>query len=205
MPKPTRQRILDFLTKYTSSSAEEISDALSMTKENIQYHLKRLRLDGFIELDMTIKNNNKIRGRPTLFYRLAGPVYPSNINHLAGCLLQFLLKDETTNNGQKLLLGELARLMFKPAGTLNLSQALQLAVRQLNEHHYRASWEARLKSPRIIFKNCPYAALLKDYPELCNMDMLILETLVGNSVQQIARKQFGRSGSSICVFELNAR
>jgi predicted ArsR family transcriptional regulator len=74
MRKLTRQRIIDFLNKHTSSSAEEISNALGMTKENIQYHLKRLGSDELIEIDTTRKRGEIIRGRPTLYYQLAAPV-----------------------------------------------------------------------------------------------------------------------------------
>jgi predicted ArsR family transcriptional regulator len=203
MPKPTRRKIVDFLAKHSSSSAEDISNALSMTKENIQYHLKRLNSDGLTILDKSVKKEEIIRGRPTLYYRLADPVYPSNINHLAGCLLRLVLKNKSAYDSQQTM-KELAQALIKPAETRNLSHALQLAVKQLNEHHYHASWEARLKSPRIIFRNCPYAALLKDHPELCSMDRLILETLTHSSVIQITKTQFGRSDNSFCVFELKS-
>jgi len=192
MPKQTRQRIIDFLSKHTSSSAEEIGRALSMTKENIQYHLKHLSNDGLVEIDRSKKNIEIIRGRPILYYKLAEPVYPSDINHLADCLLRLSLLYNSTGNDKQLIMSELARIMFKYAESPNLTQTLQLAVKNLNEHQYQASWEARLKGPRIIFHNCPYTLLLKDHPELCTLDRFILETLTGSSIQQVARRQSGQ-------------
>lgn len=203
MPKLTRQRIIDFLYKHTSSSAEEISNALYMTKENIQYHLKRLGSDGLIEIDTTIRKRGElIRGRPTIYYQLAARVYPSDVLHLADCLLQQFLFQKSSANNQQLIMHELAQLMFIPVESSSLSQTLQQAIKKLNDHHYQASWEAHLSGPRIYFRNCPYAALLGDHPELCDMDRFILETLIRKSSRQIARMEFGHIYSSSCVFEL---
>jgi predicted ArsR family transcriptional regulator len=173
-----------------------------MTKENIKYHLKRLGSDGLIEIDTTRKRREIIRGRPAIYYQLAAPVYPSDVLHLADCLLQQFLFQKTSAPNQQLKMHDLARLMFKPVETSSLSQTLRQAIKKLNDHHYQASWEAHLSGPRIYFRNCPYATLLGDHPELCDMDRLILETLIRKSHRQIARMEFGRAFRSSCVFEL---
>jgi hypothetical protein len=85
----------------------------------------------------------------------------------------------------------------------NQVQSLQNAIKILNVHHYQASWEARLNGPRFYLRNCPYAALLGDHPELCNMDRLILETLIKKPVHQIAKMGFGLEVSLFCVFEFD--
>jgi len=203
MTKQTRQRIIDFLTKHTSSSAEEISNALSMTKENIQYHLKRLSVEGLIETDDSKKTEEKIRGRPTLYYHLASLSYPSDVHHLTNCLLEHFLLQRTPDNNLHLKMRELARLMFKSVETANLSQTLKLTIKELNDHHYQASWEAHLMGPRVIFRNCPYATLLNDHAELCEMDRFILETMIGKPIRQITRRQQDQKCVSFCVFILN--
>lgn len=202
MPTQTRHRIIDFLNKHTASSAEEISNALCMTKENIQYHLKRLGSDGLIEIDTKKKIGDIIRGRPTNYYHLSAHYYPSDVLHLADCLLYQFSFQNASANDQHLRMSGLAHLMFKPVGCSNLSQTLQLAIKKLNDHHYQASWEARLSGPRIYFRNCPYAALLEDHPELCYLDKLILETLIGKSSRQIARVVFDDVIRLCCVFEV---
>ena len=203
MTKQTRQQIVGFLTKHTSSSAEEISKALSMTKENIQYHLKRLIVEGLIETDNSKIHEQIIRGRPTLYYQLASLSYPSNVLHLAHCLLEQYLIKKTPDHNSQLRMSELARLMFKPVETSNLSQTLNLTIKELNEHHYHASWEAHLRGPRVIFRNCPYATLLKDHTELCEMDKFILETMIGKPISQIASRHFDQTPFSFCVFILD--
>jgi predicted ArsR family transcriptional regulator len=201
MQTQTRQRIIDFLNKHTSSSAEEISNALYMTKENIQYHLKRLSSDGLIEIDTKRKSGEIIRGRPTIYYQLSASDYPSDILHLADCLLhQFSFQNALANN-QQLRMSELAHFMFKPVESSNLSQTIQLAIKKLNEHNYQASWEARLSGPRIYFRNCPYAALLGDHPELCDLDRLILDALIRKSSCQIRRIGLRGECKQLCVFE----
>jgi hypothetical protein len=117
-------------------------------------------------------------------------------------LHQFSFQNALANN-QQLRMSELAHLMFKPVESSNLSQTLQLAIKKLNDHHYQASWEARLSGPRIYFRNCPYAALLGDYPELCDLDKLILDALVRKSSRKIDKVGVNNIRRLYCVFEFD--
>jgi predicted ArsR family transcriptional regulator len=202
MPTLTRQRIIVFLGKHPSSNAAEISRGLSLTKESIQYHLKQLHTDGLVEIDNSDKQKAVARGRPKIYYMLSSHVYPTNVNHLVSCLLEQLVTRGNAKNDLQQEMSELARLMFKPIKAPNLTQVLNLTIKELNEHHYMASWEARFHGPRIIFQNCPYAKLVKSHPELCDLDCYIIENLIGRSIKQVVKSPLEENVVTLCVFEI---
>jgi predicted ArsR family transcriptional regulator len=64
----------------------------------------------------------------------------------------------------------------------------------LNQLHYQARWEAGAEGPRIILGQCPYAAVIGNHPELCRMDMSLLEGMLDTQVEQ--RVKLG----PMCIF-----
>jgi predicted ArsR family transcriptional regulator len=81
-----------------------------------------------------------------------------------------------------------------------LTKQLSLTIEKINQMNYHARWEAGPEGPRIIFGHCPYAEIIKNHPELCQMDEAILKEWVGKPVTQIFKT--GKDGSSICVFTM---
>ena len=72
-------------------------------------------------------------------------------------------------------------------------------MEKLNEKHYQARWEAAADGPRVLFGRCPYAAVIDGHPELCQMDVKVLENFLGRDVQQSAKIEKGQGG---CVFAM---
>jgi predicted ArsR family transcriptional regulator len=89
----------------------------------------------------------------------------------------------------------------KRQGT-RLTQALYQSVQQLNEMHYQARWEARADAPRVIFGHCPYAAVLAEHPEICQLDVSLLEEMLGQPVEQTARLAKDGRGMTYCAFRI---
>jgi predicted ArsR family transcriptional regulator len=107
--------------------------------------------------------------------------------------------------GREAWLESLAAALMKQAGlaelsALPLSKRLALAVEKLNESHYAARWEAGAEGPRLLFGQCPYAAIIDRHPELCRMDAALAEAVLGWDVQQTARIRPGAGTVSYCVF-----
>ena len=66
--------------------------------------------------------------------------------------------------------------------SINPTRRLYTAIQNLNKMNYFAHWEARHEGPRIIFSHCPYAAILPEHPELCQLDEFLLEIMVGGQI-----------------------
>ncbi|MEK6220665.1 MAG: hypothetical protein N2D54_00260, partial [Chloroflexota bacterium] len=84
-----------------------------------------------------------------------------------------------------------------------LTYKLGEAVDRLNELKYRAHWEAHSDGARIIFGQCPYAEIIGEHPELCQMDAELLNNLIHSSVRQESKIAYYPLGPHKCVFVLS--
>ncbi|RPI25063.1 MAG: ArsR family transcriptional regulator [Chloroflexota bacterium] len=202
--KTTRQRLWEYLQTRRAASAAELARALHMTSANVRHHLAILAEEGVVEV--VGEQRSAGRGRPTRFYGLTGQATQNNLDGLASALL-LELRDRLPPE-------EFAGMLHKVAGRLSLDdgtrggkglvQRLFRAVNRLNEMNYQARWEARADAPRVILGHCPYAAILPEHPELCQLDALILEKMLGASATQVARLALDPQGMPHCVFAITA-
>lgn len=198
----TRSQILSFLEKRGQASAIEISRALKLTPANIRHHLKMLQNEGVVvsvQLDRATG-----RGRPAYLYALSAQQKAHNLERLCMSLLEYIRttksEDETTTFlrfiAQQLVSGHLT------APKRSLTTRLIFTMKILNEMSYRASWEAHREAPTIKFSHCPYATLVDAFPELCQMDKYLLETLMECPIEVISIRQSTPSGEINCHFRL---
>ncbi len=199
----TRDAIQKYLEDHPFSYAEEISEALSRTRANIQYHLKRLEADGIVEQVRQPKEALD-RGRPRDYYSLATHEKPDNLPALAGALLQLYLRDHPTGEIDVGRLSALAQAVLSPKSPPSSSTArLNHLVKELSARGYQARWEAHAGGPEIIFRNCPYAAVIAQHPELCQMDALLLKAHLGTSSRQISKIQLPTTPACRFIIELS--
>jgi predicted ArsR family transcriptional regulator len=185
----TRQEILDHLEKHAYTSAEDLAQVLAKTRADIQYHLKQMELSGLISPVYPNADAN-LRGRPRRYFSLAPASRPHNLVKLAVVLLEQLLPADAPLQTQMDRLAAIARQIIRvPGGATSATARLNRLVRELSNHGYQARWEAHAAGPEIVFRNCPYSALLPKHPELCRMDALILENHLGQPMLQTSRIQ----------------
>lgn len=202
--KTTRQRILEYLRNKPGVSALEISWALSLTPANIRHHLRILLDEGAIQI--CGERASSERGRPTSLYCLAEQARAHNLGGLASALLGVLLQ-AGREEGRLRLLDEVAQRMAGQSEPIaaHLTSRLNACIRRLDELSYQARWEAHAHCPRLILGRCPYAAILPNHPELCQIDALLLQRLLGVQVVQVAKLAPHPQGGRVCVFHVGAR
>jgi predicted ArsR family transcriptional regulator len=95
---------------------------------------------------------------------------------------------------------DLARHILNPGQFANLPipKRLVLLVEKLDEMHYQARWEAGAEGPRVIFGRCPYAKVIDGHPEMCKIDLALLEMTLGRPVIQLQKNEAGTRG--LCPF-----
>lgn len=208
--KTARVKVLDFIESHQVVSASDISLALKMTSSNARHHIQILHSLGLLEI--AGERTSGGRGRPMQLYRLANQASGENFKRLTHALLSTLLtklgEEEYTDSLQtaatKIIsstpLGEF--MIVHNGGPSKLSQRLVMAINILNQLNYQARWEAHLNGPQIFLGNCPYQALLKQHPELCQMDLYLLEEITSNKIKQISRLSKDPSGNVFCLFRL---
>ena len=195
--KSSHDLILEYLQANPASSAAEISQALHLTRADIRYHISLLKAQNLIEMSASRKATHK--GRPTRLYRLAAS---SQSNNLAG-LVDALLMIQTDGD---ILVNDLAvhfASTIPPAR--QRSAQLNRLIAFLNSHGYLSRWEAYANGPRILFRNCPYAAIIFKHPELCMMDVEILSTYLGLDFHQTARIDLDQGTVPACIFKIRSK
>lgn len=212
--KSTRQRLLDYLEVKGVATAAELSRALQVTQANIRHHLGILSAENLVQPVGAMKQRS--RGRPAQLYCLAIQADADNLDRLAGALLEELMEG-LPQEGQRILLRSVARRLsgIMKAGASqatsdgyaqdklplpHLSQRLYQAVQRLNELNYLARWEARAAAPHLVLGRCPYAAIIHQHPQLCQMDAYLLEELLGVPARQTAKLAKSARGTLFCSF-----
>ena len=193
----TRSQILDYIRSHKMASAVEISRALPMTAANARYHLSALEEQNLIEV--IGRRIPKGRGRPTKLYALTHQAMDHNIDLLVDALLKILKEEKDLKKQFARLVPHLfGNIEFSP----NLVGRLNQTVRRLGEMNYQARWEASPEGPRVIIGHCPYAAVLAENPELCQMDEVFLSSQLGQPVEQIAKLDRSPQGTPYCIFAI---
>ncbi len=206
MDAPVREKILAHLRVSRSASVAEMASSLSVTKADVRYHLNALINDRLV-IPAPAGNPppRRGRGRPAARFQLTGRASPENFRNLAAALLRLYLAKADVSSQESV--AELARLMF-PAMSISpssLIQGLNQIVDELNHQEYDAHWEAHRDGPQIFFENCPYAAILPDFPQLCEMDRQILSRSSGMNVVQVQRIDSSRRQPPVCQFKLKKK
>ncbi len=192
-----RQKILAFFKKQNIATAIEISAALRVTPANVRHHLLLLAADGLVEA-VSLRRQGQ-RGRPQKVYRLGSALLGDNLALLAEALLGQVPPEQA-----QATLEALGRALAgtPPERSTPLMRRLALTVERLNAMHYHARWEAHRAGPRIVLGHCPYAAIIERRPELCRVDAVLLQTLLGGSLEQLAKLERTEMGNVYCVFRL---
>lgn len=186
----TRQEILDYLENHPYACAEDLSPLITRTRANIQYHLKRMEQAGLItQVRVLISNND--RGRPRSYYSLSSGEKPDNLALLADALLRLRVNDTLASAQSMEKLVDLGwQIISIQSGISSLTARLNRLVKELSARNYQARWEAHADGPEVVFRNCPYAQIIQNHPELCAMDAAILEA---NLDARIEAKAFIRN------------
>lgn len=192
----TRQQILDYLNENRMATPIDLSRALQVTAANIRHHLHILETSGFVEV--VGQQPGRGRGRPMQIYSLTENARRHNLEGLSSALLQTLLVKGSDNADPLAQVAAALRGTFEPAG--NIHARLNQSIEKLNQLQYQASWEASPGGPRIILRNCPYALILHEYPQLCQMDASLISGMLQQPFEQTVKLERHPDGAPHCAF-----
>jgi predicted ArsR family transcriptional regulator len=195
--KNVHDQILEYLHKNHTASAAELSRVLQLTRADVRYHLNQLQDSK--EIEKATLRRTAHRGRPTQSFRIASAARQENFSKLADGILSVLNISATGSE----IIAKLADYFATqiPIHKLPAQQLNQLIV-FLTERGHAARWEAYTNGPRILFRNCPYAQILPQHPELCTLDTRIISTYLGQPFEQTARIDTDYAKIPACIFTL---
>ena len=191
IPK-TEQEIINLLAKRNPLSISEIATELNLTKADIRYHIKNLLLKNKL---IKVSPRKGIPGRPAIRYSISNDVYNNNLEFLANSLLS--LSSDKTELVERLadcFLSEETTEKYQP-----ILSKLNFLMSKLSNMNYSSRWETQFQGPIIYFANCPYRQLLKNHPELCEMDREIISKFLKHDVVTLNTIA---NGSYFCKFHV---
>ncbi len=195
----TRQeRILDYLRTHSSATLEELTHALKLQAAALRYHLRRLEEAGLIE-SWPLRAGK--RGRPQRRYSLSRKLHGDNLPMLVTVLLTRMREQGLSEERLAISLAE-GLLRSFPKVQAPERVRLHLLLDFLQRLHYQPRWEAAAQGPRLFFHHCPYYEVIQDHPELCRMDVLLLEGYLGHKVVTLACGGWQTQPTSVCIFQV---
>lgn len=203
MDLSTRNQILVTLQRYPNSTVEELSRLLQLTRADVRYHINALLKAGqVVQMQQFSKDGHAARGRPAKSYQLSPESRPDILTHLSDILLGMIQSNVDAEAGQD----ELARqlILAQPPGDAETHAIGRLnnAIQSINQYPYQARWEVHASGPQVFFHNCPFAAIIRKHPELCQVDRQILQNLTGLPARQIRKIDLDGPTAPACVFIL---
>lgn len=209
--KTSRQKVLDYIQAHSVTSVRDISQALKMTQANARHHIHILLSQGLLEKAGVRQQLGK--GRPMSLYRLSQQALGDNLHLLLNAVLILLSEQHegvAYESTLKKIAGYLAETGEKnstrtSSAALPLSRRLVAAIQILNHLNYQARWEAHQHGPHIILGRCPYQRVLPLHPELCRIDLYLLEQITLSQMRQIEKLSKDASGATFCSFHLQSK
>src|SRR6266496_2968175 len=179
----TRGRIITLLRR-SSRTVEELAQELSLTHTAVRAHLATLERDGLVQHHSERRGS----GKPSAVYELAPAadyLFPRVYSQLMYQLLE-VLPERMTPEEVEMLLREVGRRMAAqwkiPRGDLRVR--LEAAVEVLNELGGLMERETAGETLCIRGYRCPFAALVREHPQVCDLAETLLTELVGVPVQE---------------------
>jgi predicted ArsR family transcriptional regulator len=197
-----RQKILNFIIEQQSTTVEELSNVFKVTPANIRHHLSILTGQGSVKA--IGQKAAALRGRPAQIYSCTQQYCQNNLDHLTEALLSICIQSTRPDELLPLLKTIASQMVVKfPLDIHNPTRRVYSSIRALNHMSYQAHWEAHVENPRIMLGHCPYRAILDHHPEICQMDALILEELLGTPVKQLEKLELNAKSLPQCIFLIN--
>jgi predicted ArsR family transcriptional regulator len=191
----TRGRIITLLRR-SSRSVDELAQALDLTHTAVRAHLAALERDGLVQQRSERRGNRK----PSSVYDLAPAaefLFPQSYSQFLSKLLEVQQERMTPEEGEELLRTVGRRMAAQwtiPPGELNVR--LEAAVEILNQLGGLMERETGGETLSLRGYRCPFAAVVREHPEVCHLTETLLTELVGVPVQEHCE----RTGAVPCRF-----
>ena len=205
VPSPSRSAALTLLKRSPNASLEEVARGLGISKVAALGHMQRLETEGLAERSYQAGRV----GRPRVLFRLTekgATLFPHAYTEMSICALQFIERRLGRAAVGELLSQRAAEVSDRNwarvrAGPLPARVAALARVR--TEGGYMAEVTGRRRaSVELREHNCPILALAREYPEACETERRMFESLLKARVDVSHRVV---AGDSVCRFLIRER
>ncbi len=199
----TRQDILNILHERRQADINDLSLALGLSPVTIHYHINVLQRDGLLE----VKALRQGVGRPKNVFALrdaAFEKFPQSYHRLSDRLLD-LLKSRLTETDLQQLFERIGQdIAAEHAAALDgksLEQKIDMLIDLLGEEGFMSRLEKVGVDQFVLTQyNCPYQYVVTRHPEVCELDLQLMNSALGTSV---TRHSCVVHGDSVCTFHIS--
>ncbi len=200
----TRQDILNYLREKGAADVNELAETLGLSPVTIHYHINVLQRDGLLETRAVRQGV----GRPRNVFTLrdsAFEKFPQSYHRLSDRLLEILKSRMTEADIQALFehIGE--EIATEHAMTLQgkpLEQKIEILVDLLGEEGFMSRLEKVGADFVLTQVNCPYQYVATRHPEVCELDLQLMNTALGTKV---SRGACVANGDAVCTFHIQSQ
>lgn len=190
--QPIRRRITEILKSQGSATVAELAEELDMAQVSVRHHLDILIGEDFVATAGLRRREGA--GRPSQVYVLtaqAAKLFPQRHAILAADMLGELKMALPAHEMRALLqrLGEkTAAGAPQLAPDASLEEQLDATAEFLTGQGYNAHWEKQDDGAYELYAcNCPYTGVADHHPELCMMDLTMVQHLMPDLIRLESR------------------
>jgi DeoR family suf operon transcriptional repressor len=210
MPAPDRRHALLtlLLHRRKGCTADELAEALEITRSAVHQHLQRLEAEGVVR----VAEEQKTGGRPGRVYALTdagGERFPRQYSWFSDLMLDALLAEFGSAGLRRYLDRLAAGVAAEHAASfegLDAKQRIDALSAVLDELGYEAATKTTGRGAKaertIVAKNCVFHELARAHPEVCEFDLGLMRRLLGREVEHA---ECMVRGGQACVFRPGAK
>ncbi|HEX7955968.1 MAG TPA: metalloregulator ArsR/SmtB family transcription factor [Pyrinomonadaceae bacterium] len=198
----SRAGVVQQLRARGASGADELAEALGVTKQCVRKHLDVLEREGYVEHAPARGD----RGRPAHVFRLtpkAEELFPKRYDLFARSVLRQIGEVWGERGLNAVFCGCAAEMLggLRPqlAG-LSFDARVRRLTELLRETGYEAEAERLGDGSYLLTEwNCPQAELAREYRQLCDQELVVYRELLGTEVFRESRIA---GGASRCAYRV---
>jgi DeoR family transcriptional regulator, suf operon transcriptional repressor len=198
----TRQDILNYLREKGAANVNELAEVLGLSPVTIHYHLNVLQRDGLLESKAVRQGVGRPRNEFSL-RAMALDKFPQGYHRLSDRLLDMLKSRMTEADIQALFEHIGAEIATEHALNLEgkpLEQKIATLIDLLGEEGFMSRLEKVGADHFIVTQvSCPYQYVATRHPEVCELDLQLMNTALGTEVK---RGTCVANGDAVCTFHI---
>ena len=202
VPKDTRGEIVELLKKNNGMTAGGIAKELDLHSMTVRQHLSILEREGYIQ-----HYREKIsRGRPVYIYKLTAEakerLFPNNYPRFALGTLDALVVIDGAEKVNQLLEYQMEAkiaMCLNDIGGKSLAEKIKVLAAFLDEEGYQVEIAETPSAYILKEHNCALESIAQKYPQLCQLELSLLQRLLDVPVE---RECHMPTGDSVCSYKV---
>jgi predicted ArsR family transcriptional regulator len=198
-----RRRITEILKANGTATVAELAEQLGMAQVSVRHHLDVLVGEDLVQVAGVRRRDGA--GRPSQVYALtpeAAKLFPRRHDVLAENMLteiKALLPADEFRDVLLRLADRTSREAPPASPGQSMEDRLDAVAGFLCSRGYDASWELHEGCYELHACNCPYAGVSDRHPELCSMDLAMIQQLLPQMVRVESRVLNSSTGCTYAI------